>query len=522
MRIRGSGILMHISSLPSQYGIGDFGTEAYKFADLLASSKQSYWQILPLSLTDPIFGNTPYDSRSAFAGNPLLISPEMLAKDGLIPDHDLEDRPAFSQSRVDYPSVTSYKNKILDMAYKAFNEKREDKNKKNKNNKNNDNKNDENNTNISNIRPDYERFCSGNAGWLDEFSLFSAIKSHFQGKIWSEWPDDLRDRHDDALKGIREKLFDEVEKQKFIQFIFFKQWLSLKSYCNKKGLQIIGDMPIYVNYDSSDVWARPDIFKLDEKKRPLSVSGVPPDFFSETGQLWGNPIYRWDVLQKDGFAWWIRRVEHNLLLFDLLRIDHFRGLVAYWEVEAGRKDAVIGEWVEAPAEDLLSALFRRFPNLPVIAEDLGLITPDVREVIRRFDLPGMKLLLFAFGEGLPRNPYVPHNHVKNCLVYTGTHDNNTARGWFEKEAKPEDKKRLSRYIGHEITADNVSRELVRMAMMSVADVAILPMQDILGLGEGARMNLPSKKVKNYEWRLLPDQMKLDDWVREMTEIYSRA
>lgn len=518
MRIRSSGILLHITSLPSQYGIGDFGPEAYRFADLLALNKQSFWQVLPLSMTDPIYGNTPYDSMSAFAGNPLLISLEMLEKDGLISKNDLESHEPYTHGRVDYPSVTIYKKKLLDRAYEAFKGKSS-----NDTGSNSENESSNKNDNYQgDIRHDYERFISENSHWLDDFALFSAIKSHFQGKVWSEWPDELRDRKKEATQDMSGRLMDELNKQKFIQFIFFQQWFLLKRYCNSLGIQVIGDIPIYVNYDSADVWTRPDIFKLDGKKRPVFVAGVPPDYFSKTGQLWGNPIYRWGVLRKEGFAWWIRRMEHNLSLFDLLRIDHFRGLVAYWEVEAGRKDAVVGKWVKVPTEDFLTALFRRFPNMPVIAEDLGLITSDVREVISHFDLPGMKLLLFAFGEGVQRNPYAPHNHVKNCLVYTGTHDNNTARGWFEHEAKPDDRARLSKYLGHEITAENVSWELVRLAMMSVADVVILPMQDILGLGEEARMNRPSSRTGNYEWRLLPEQMKLDGNLRELTEIFGRT
>ncbi len=509
MRVRGSGILLHITSLPSFHGIGDFGPESYKFADLLILNNQSFWQILPLSPNDPVYGNNPYNSSSAFAGNHLLISLDMLAREGLITNQDLAGHPDFVRDHVDYPSVASYKEKMLDRAYEAFK-------------KITGLGNNKKVINTNNIDHDYRRFCAEHAHWLEDFALFYAIKSHFKGRIWSDWPDKLRDRDEDALAKMRNTLHRDVEKQKFLQFIFFQQWLRLKRYCNCKGLHIIGDIPIYVNYDSADVWAKQEIFKLDKRKKPISVSGVPPDYFSETGQLWGNPIYRWDTMKDDVFSWWVRRIGHDILLFDLLRIDHFRGLVAYWEVDASRKDAVEGKWIKVPTEDLMATIFRHFPNLLVIAEDLGSITPDVREIMNHFGLPGMKVLLFSFGEDLPRNPYAPHNHIKNCIVYTGTHDNNTVRGWFEREAKPADKQRLSKYLGHDITADSVSKEMIRLAMLSVADVVILPMQDILDLGEEARMNHPGKTKGNYEWRLLSEQMKLSEDLLDMTEISGRS
>jgi len=507
MRVRGSGILLHITCLPSSYGIGDLGPTAYRFADLLAENHQCFWQVLPLGPTDPICGNTPYDSRSIYAGNPLLISPEILVRNGLISNEDLEDRPSFPESSVDYPSAMQYKNRILKIAYESFqDDKGKDKAIKDF---------------ASPNKCSYRKFCSDNAFWLDDFALFSAIKSHFGGRIWNEWPEGLRNRNSEALGEMKRELRENIWMHNFLQYIFFQQWTGLKSYCTSKSIQIIGDMPIYVNYDSSDVWTRPDIFTLDDNKRPETIAGVPPDYFSRTGQLWGNPLYRWDVLKKDGYSWWIRRLEHNLKIFDFIRIDHFRGLVAYWEVPAGKKTAVVGAWVKVPSE-FLPALFRRFPNLPIVAEDLGIITSDVREVISRFNLPGMKVLLFAFGETLPENPYAPHNHVKNCVVYTGTHDNNTSRGWFEREASPGDQRRLFRYIGREVSNENVSWELIRLAMMSVADIAIIPMQDILSLGEEARMNRPGQTIGNYQWRLIPEQMKVDVRLKEMTKIFGRS
>ncbi len=506
MRVRGSGILLHITSLPSSYGIGDFGPTAYRFADLLAENKQCFWQVLPLGPTDPIYGNTPYDGRSVFAGNSLLISPEILSKDDLITKNDLDNHPNFPEVGIDYPSTMKYKDNILKAAHKSFHDKGwNDKGLKNLDSPN---------------WFSYDKFCHENALWLDDFALFSAIKSHFDGHEWSSWPDDLRDRDAEALRDIKLDLHDEIEFQKFIQYIFFRQWTNLRMYCRSKAIQIIGDMPIYVNYDSSDVWANPRFFKLDNEKKPEAVSGVPPDYFSKTGQFWGNPIYEWDVLKHDGYSWWIHRLEQNVKLFDIIRIDHFRGLVAYWEVPAKMKTAEVGTWINVPS-DFFSVLFKYFPNLPIIAEDLGFITPDVREVINRFNLPGMKVLHFAFGETMAENPYVPHNHIKNSVVYTGTHDNNTSRGWLEKEASSDDKRRLSSYIGKEISNEDGPWDLIRLAMMSVADIAIIPMQDILSLGEEARMNRPGQIKGNYQWRLLSEQMRIDSRLKEMTLTFGR-
>jgi 4-alpha-glucanotransferase len=312
--------------------------------------------------------------------------------------------------------------------------------------------------------------------------------------------------------------------EKFFQYIFFKQWLALKSYCNSKNIQIIGDMPIYMNYDSCDVWANPEIFKLNEEKQPASVSGVPPDYFSATGQLWGNPVYNWEVLKQTQYSWWIKRVEHNLKFFDILRLDHFRGFVGYWEIPSGEETAINGKWVAAPAEEFFGTLLKHFPGLPIIAEDLGEITPDVREVMSRFGFPGMKILIFAFGDDLPVHPYAPHNYTENCLVYTGTHDNNTVKGWFRKEASLQLRNRLSAYLGHEASEDRIHWELIRLAMMSIARIAIIPMQDLLGLGEEARMNQPATIEGNWSWRLLPEQLTptVTNKLTEMTEIYGRG
>jgi len=498
MKRRGSGILCHIASLPSAYGIGDLGPEAYRWADFLAGTKQRVWQILPLTPTDLAHGNSPYQSASAFAGNPLLISPELMVREGLLRPSDVENISDYQAGPIDYPAVSASKECIYGVAYDRFRE--------------------------GGKRDAYERFCAENSSWLDDFALFTALRDYFSGTSWTEWPQEVRDRQSDALGSMNNELHEACEKVKFLQYVFFQQWHALKAYCNRRGIQIFGDIPIYVIHESADVWANPELFMLDDERKPSVVAGVPPDYFSETGQLWGNPIYRWDVLQERGYDWWIQRIAHNLALFDLIRIDHFRGLVGYWVVPAGEMNAVNGRWVGAPAEEFLNALLRRFPQLPIIAEDLGLITPDVREIMCRFELSGMKVLLFAFGEDLPTNPYIPHNLPKNCVLYTGTHDNNTTRGWFEREATPEIKGRLFCYLGREVPAEDIHWEMIRLAMMSVANTVIVPMQDILGLGQEARMNLPATTKGNWQWKLLADQITptLTKKLIEMTEIYGRA
>jgi 4-alpha-glucanotransferase len=498
MKRRGSGILCHITSLPSGYGIGDLGPEAYRWADFLAETKQSVWQILPLNPTDPAHGSSPYQSVSAFAGNPWLISPELMVREGLLSESDVEQAAGYGTGPVDYPAVIPGKEHLLQVAYERFRQ--------------------------GGKELEYRRFCAENSSWLDDFALFTALRDYYPGSSWTEWPQEVRDRRPEALESLNHELHGACGKIKFLQYVFFEQWHALKAYCNRRGIQIFGDIPIYVIHESADVWANPELFMLDDERKPSVVAGVPPDYFSETGQLWGNPIYRWDVLRERGYGWWIQRIEHNLGLFDLIRIDHFRGLVGYWVVPAGEMNAVNGRWMEAPAEEFLNALLRRFPHLPIIAEDLGLITSDVREIMCRFDLPGMKVLLFAFGEDLPTNPYIPHNLPRNCVLYTGTHDNNTTRGWFEKEAGPDNKERLVRYLGREISAETIHWELIRLAMMSTANTVIVPMQDILGLGEEARMNRPATTEGNWRWRLSPEQVtpSLTDALREMTELYGRA
>lgn len=495
---RGSGVLLHITSLPSPYGVGDLGSSAYRFADFLSETKQNCWQILPLNPTDPIYSNSPYQSISAFANNPLLLSPELMVEDGLLLKSEIEPPPRFPEDRVDYEAALTYKKRLFDLAFERFQNKKQGE--------------------------EYERFCLENSFWLDDFSLFVVLKSHFNGKVWGRWQKEVRDRDSKALETLKKEFHERIEKEKFLQFIFFNQWFRLKGYCNKLGIHIFGDIPIYTVYDSADVWKNPEIFKLDSEGKPSFVAGVPPDYFSQTGQLWGNPVYRWEVLKERDYDWWVQRIQYNLKIFDLVRIDHFRGFVAYWEVAADETTAMNGKWIEAPAMDFFNQLKRKLPSLPIIAEDLGVITPDVIEVMRHFNLPGMKVLLFAFDEYFPKNPYLPHNLERNCVLYTGTHDNNTIQGWFTREATPEIKKRLFRYLGREAALNEIHWDLIRLAMMSVADMVIFPMQDILGLGEESRMNRPATNKGNWKWRLLSHQLtpELSKRLLEMTETFGRT
>lgn len=495
--VRKSGVLLHLTSLPSPFGIGDMGPWAYKFADFLEDSGQGLWQVLPLNPTDLEYGNSPYHSASAFACNPLLISPELLVHDGFLHKADLSNPPLFPKEKVDFPAVVEYKRKLLHRAYEQFK--------------------------VRKVPQEYQQFCLQNAHWLDDYALFTAIKASRNGEPWFQWPPELRDRRPDALGLARMGLSDRGGEERFLQFLFFRQWSGLKAYCNSKGIRLIGDIPIYVVYDSADVWLHPLFFNLDEEKKPLTVAGVPPDYFSETGQLWGNPVYRWEALKENGYAWWVERIRHNLGLFDLVRVDHFRGFLAYWEVPASEKTAVRGKWVQAPGRDFFRRLSEAISPLPVIAEDLGTITEDVWDAMEEFGFPGMKVLLFAFSGDAAANSYAPHNHVPHCVVYTGTHDNNTARGWYEKDGTQEEKASLVRYLGKEIAPQTVHWDLIRLAMMSVADRVVFPMQDILGLGEEARMNKPSKKAGNWQWRLSPESLTphLSSRLCEMTRLYGR-
>ena len=495
---RASGVLLHITSLPSPSGIGDLGREAYRFADFLAQARQSYWQVLPLNPTGPTFTNSPYNSESPFAGNPILLGLGELAREGLLTREDIPSLPKFPEGRVDYQAVVQFKRPLLQRAFERFRGKKE--------------------------KEEFEQFCEEHRGWMEDYALFIALQESYPGMAWCTWPPELRDRRPEALTQAVKEHAERIEKEKFLQFIFFRQWSRLKKYCNERGIRIIGDMSMYPDYHSTDVWAHPEMFKLTEEKFPEAISGVPPDYFSETGQLWGNPVYRWDVLQESNYRWWVSRIRHSFELYDLVRIDHFRGFAAYWEVPAGETVAVNGKWMPGPGEDFFRAMGEQFSEFPVIAEDLGVITEDVIALRNKFGLPGMKILLFAFGDDYPRGSYVPPNLEENSVVYTGTHDNNTVLGWFEKDASEQEKANLFIHLGREILKEEVCREFVRMAMESKSDLAMIPMQDILGLGGDTRMNRPATIEGNYRWRLAPGQAskELEIDLREITCNTNRA
>ncbi len=494
---RGSGILCHITSLPSAYGIGDLGPEAFRFVDLLAQARQKYWQILPLNPTDAIFYESPYSSLSAFAVNPLFISPERLADDGLLTKDDIAAPPFEQNGSVDYEAVKKYKMDALAIAFKRW---------------------------TSTSDKDFDDFEKEHSFWLDDYALFSVLKDQFDGASWVDWPVELRDRHTSALAQKRKELAEKILFVKFHQYLVHKQWKALKAHCAARNVKIIGDLPIYVEHGGVDVWCSPELFKLNEVKRPYVVAGVPPDYFSKTGQRWGNPIYNWEKMQQNKFAWWSNRLAQNLKLFDIVRIDHFRGLVAYWEVPAEEKTAVKGEWVKVPTDDFIAALQKACPNFNVIAEDLGLVTQDVIDTLERNELPGMKVLQFAFGDSLETNAFLPHNYEENCITYTGTHDNNTTLGWYHEEATDKDRWNLGAYFSKEITEDNVVDNLIELALSSRANVAIVPVQDILGLDETHRMNTPGTTEKNWMWRLAKNQLAPENlqWLAELTQRNERA
>lgn len=495
---RGNGILLHVTSLPSSYGIGDFGPSAYEFVDVLAEARQHYWQILPLNPTRVEHYSSPYYSPSAFGISTLLISPDQLVRDEFLRRTDLEPMPGLPEGRVAYEAVEWYKDRILSVAYQRFLH--------------------------SGPERGYEEFSYQNTWWLEDHALFVALKDHFRGLEWNQWPSEVRLRHPEALDEMRHLLADRIQKEKFLQYLADRQWSALHRHCRDRDIQIIGDIPIYVAYDSVDVWKNPEIFKLDDDLHPTVVAGVPPDVFSRTGQLWGNPVYDWPTLRDRDYDWWVERIRRSAELYDLFRIDHFRAFADYYEIPAGEKTAERGTWVEGPGADFFKVLARQFPCFAIVAEDLGANTPAVQELLDKFGFPGMKILLFAFGEGLSQSAHIPHNYVQNLICYTGTHDNNTARGWFEEEASEEDKKRFFAYVGREVAADEVSWELIRLAMQSVARICIAPMQDILGLGAESRMNYPSTTGGNWEWRMkAKDSADIPfDQLKQLTELYGRA
>lgn len=487
-----------MTSLPTPFGIGDLGPGAYRFADFLHRSGQAIWQMLPLAPSDLLMGSSPYSSSSAFAGNPMLVSPEKLVEDELLTKQDLSFAPRFPEGRVDYRLAAAFKEHLLSEAWRRFS------------------------ACSGGLQYDYEGFCRSERHWLDEYAAFRALKTLFGKTPWNRWPEGFRSRRLKILARHVREIAPLIEEEKFRQFVFFRQWDAFRAYCRGRGIRVMGDLPCYVQHDSADVWGNPALFRLDPEGRPAFVAGVPPDYFSRTGQLWGNPVYDWGAHRRSRFAWWVARIRHNLKLFDLVRIDHCRGLVSYWEVPAGSRTAAKGKWVPVPTTELFRAVTRDAPQDALVAEDLGTIPPDVRDALDRLGLPGMRVLLFAFGSDAEH--HAPHRHVEKDFVYTGTHDNNTARGWFEGEARTEEKERFFAYLGRKVPAARVHEAMMRLAMMSVASTAIIPMQDVLGLGEEARMNKPAGRGVWWRWRLpsgQPDR-RLERWLRELTETYERT
>lgn len=491
---RSSGVIMHISSLPGKYGIGTFGEEAYKFGDFLKEAGQKYWQILPLGPTS--FGDSPYQSFSAFAGNPYFIDFDLLRKDGLLEKEDYESVDFGSNEEdIDYGIIFRNKMKVLRKAYE--------------------------NSKSKDIK-ELKLFIEEEDAWLNDYALYMSVKNSFDLRSWQTWDEDIRLRKPEAMFKYKEDLKDDISYWKFLQFEFFKQWTKLKTYLNELGIEIIGDMPIYVAEDSADVWANPDAFMLDkETLRPLKVAGCPPDIFSATGQLWGNPIYDWNHMEKDHYKWWIDRIRQSFKIYDVLRIDHFKGFESYWSIPYGDKTAENGEWVKGPGIKVFNAIKDALGDVNIIAEDLGTLTEETIKLRNDTGYPGMKILTFAFDSDY-NNPFLPHNYDKNFIVYTGTHDNDTVRGWMEKTGEKEYVEKAIEYL--KLTEEEgYSWGFIRSAWSSVADIAIAQMQDFLDLGNSARMNLPSTLGINWRWRMKARAYdnKLAKRMKEMTKIYGR-
>jgi 4-alpha-glucanotransferase len=468
---RSSGLLLHVTSLPSHGGIGDLGPEAYAFADFLAAAKQQWWQVLPLGPTG--YGNSPYAGLSAFAGNPLLVSLEFLADWGWIARERLSELPGHTGG-VDFETVSARKLPLLEDAARNF---------------------------LASRPTDqwgrFEQFRTTNAGWLPDWALYSVLRRKFGYACWNEWPKAVARREPAALEIERQELAGEIAVAEVIQFAFEEQWTRLRGYCAERGIRFLGDIAIFVNYDSADVWSYPEIFDLDEKLSPVRVAGVPPDYFSETGQRWGNPLYRWDVLEQRGFAWWVERVRRAWVLYDAMRLDHFRGFEAYWSIPAEEETAVKGEWVKAPGDALFETLRRELGDLPFLAEDLGVITPEVDALRERFGLPGMRVMQFGFSNR-GAHTHLPHRYERNSVVYTGTHDNDTTRGWWEHGASQEEKAAVHVYLHP--GDDGMVWAMMRAVAGSVADMCLFPVQDVLELGSEARMNVPARANSNWSWR----------------------
>jgi len=503
---RGSGILLHPTSLPGKWGVGDLGPTAYQFVDFLKAAGQGWWQMLPLGPTG--YGNSPYMCFSAFAGNPLLISLEKLVEDGFLLAKDVKKFPSFSVQQVEYRRVIEQKHLMFRKSYQQFK------------------------TNPpSEHRQAFSLFREKHASWLEDFSLFMALKETHKGHAWTRWEPPLITRDPQTLQKYSRRLRDRMDFHRFLQYLFFHQWAALRQYCHANGIQIIGDLPIYLAHDSAEVWSHPDLFYLDDQGQSSVVAGVPPDYFSATGQRWGNPIYRWDVRARSGYHWWIDRFRANLALVDILRMDHFRGFESYWEIPASEPHANNGRWVKGPGAELFSVVKTALGDLPVIAEDLGVITPEVEALRDTFGFPGMRILQMAFGCDPKAHTYRPHNYSQNCIVYTATHDHNTTVGWFtaepgkettqNKDEVEEERARALHYLGTD--GREIHWDVIRLAMSSVARLAIVPLQDVLGLGSECRMNRPGTLKGNWEWRFLPDQLTEEVGIRlkDLTGLFDR-
>lgn len=495
--MRKSGILLPISSIPSEYGIGTFSKEAYEFVDFLKEAGQKLWQILPLGPTG--YGDSPYQSFSTFAGNPYYIDLEDLIQAGYLTKAECAVCKADNEEYVDYEKIYLSRFDILRKAFdRAFKEKH--------------------------LKEDaaYKKFVSENASWLEDYALYMAVKNSFGGVNWTEWEDDIRTRKPEALLAYREKYAEDVEFYRFQQYLFQKQWKALKAYANEQGIEIVGDIPIYVAFDSADTWASPELFQLDEDCIPIAVAGCPPDAFSATGQLWGNPLYDWEYHEKTGFAWWMKRIAYCYELYDIVRIDHFRGFDEYWSIPYGDETAENGKWCKGPGYAIFDTMKKTLGEKKVIAEDLGFLTDSVIELVEKTGYPGMKILQFAF-DSREESDYLPHNYTRNCVVYTGTHDNDTTIGWYTALPKT-DKNFADRYLHLKADEEEVEWEFIRAAIASVSDTAIIPMQDYLGLDESARINIPSTLGNNWKWRMLKNACtkELAERIYKLCKLYGRV
>lgn len=491
--MRRSGVLMPVSSIPSRYGIGTFSRQAYDFINLLEQAGQTYWQMLPLGPTG--YGDSPYQSFSTFAGNPYYIDLEALIEKGWLTEEECDQYDfGDNEEYIDYEKIYLSRFKALRTAY--------------------------GNSRIGE-QEDFQRFCRENAYWLDDYALYMAVKNSFGGKSWSEWDDDIRLRRPEAMKRYREKFADEIGFYQFQQYLFAVQWFALKAYANQKKIQIIGDIPIYVAFDSADTWANPELFQLDEDLIPVAVAGCPPDAFSATGQLWGNPLYRWDYHKETEYAWWMKRIAYCYDLYDVVRIDHFRGFDEYYSIPYGDPTAEFGHWEKGPGYDIFKTMKAKLGNKAVIAEDLGFLTDTVIKLVKKTGYPGMKILQFAF-DSREESDYLPHNYTANSIVYTGTHDNDTTVGWYDTLNR-KDKTFAKKYLNIRSNKD-VHWAFIRAALASVSDTCIIPMQDYLGLGTEARINMPSTLGTNWKWRMLPGQFteELAEQMKDMARLYGRV